>query len=277
MKKYIPIFLVLSIAFSASNTLLAQNIKSEDMVLSDNLKSELRNYRNNTIMPVIFKQRRKLEAALSTADHAAIDDLRAFIAPYKVKRKTKMQNGGYSGLLALKHLFIRHVDELEIAISLVEKHHAKVTQLNEEISSQSKIWHQESKQIFRKYGLAYPGRYTKKSFWKCLGFLLLDPNEETTTAATKQRLVQDQLELTAFPNPASGTQTVSFVVPESGNIKIELIDLQGKAVKTFYNNFMEAGTQQLMVDLRDIPDGTYFYVYSTEKQNSSIQTIVKHQ
>ena len=277
MKKYFEILFLCLFLLPTLSSVKAQNKKSEDRSLSEILKLELNNCRQNTILPVILRQRQKMELTLTAADKADIQYLRNFLKPFRNKHKSKSNKKHYTGLPALKKIFSHHVDELEIAINLVEKHHEQVLQLNDEISTDRQKWTSDRSAIFEKYGKTFEVPSTKRSFWKCLGFILLDPSPQSNQSQIESRSRAAQVSLAAFPNPASSTATLSFAVPESGNILLEIVDLSGKKVKTCFDNFLEAGSQQLLVDLREVPNGTYAIVFSAGKKKESIQIVVAHE
>lgn len=63
----------------------------------------------------------------------------------------------------------------------------------------------------------------------------------------------------AMPNPASGSVTVNFTLPEAGQATLELYDANGTVVKTMANGDHAAGDHAVTFDTSDLSSGTYFY------------------
>ncbi len=62
-----------------------------------------------------------------------------------------------------------------------------------------------------------------------------------------------------YPNPFNPTSTVSFELPESGNVVISIFDLSGKVVEELFSGFMSAGYNEISWDASDgIASGVYF-------------------
>jgi hypothetical protein len=76
----------------------------------------------------------------------------------------------------------------------------------------------------------------------------------------------------AIPNPASGDAKIQFSVDESSNITIELFDMSGKAVKSLYNSQVSAGTQEITINVNNVPSGSYNVVLKTGNR-TAVRTI----
>lgn len=79
-----------------------------------------------------------------------------------------------------------------------------------------------------------------------------------------------------YPNPFNPTTTISFEIPESNNITIDIFDLTGAKVATVYNGRMEAGIHSMTYDASDLASGTYVYQLTTNDLTVSRKmTLVK--
>lgn len=66
------------------------------------------------------------------------------------------------------------------------------------------------------------------------------------------------------PNPVTTTATITFGLPESGNIRIEVVDALGNVVATVANGFFNEGLNSVIWDVeRSISSGVYFLRLST--------------
>jgi len=68
-----------------------------------------------------------------------------------------------------------------------------------------------------------------------------------------------------FPNPFNPSTTISFTLPESGNVSLEIYSPTGEEVATLVNGYMEAGIYQFNFNAKDYPSGIYVYRLNTNK------------
>lgn len=54
-----------------------------------------------------------------------------------------------------------------------------------------------------------------------------------------------------YPNPFASTTTISFQLPASGMVRLRVIDLMGREVRTIANQAMEIGEHSIAWDARD--------------------------
>ena len=62
-----------------------------------------------------------------------------------------------------------------------------------------------------------------------------------------------------YPNPFNPTTTIRFSLPESGNIKLEILNLLGEKVQTLVNEFYNVGIYNVEFNAEKLPSGIYFY------------------
>ncbi|MBN2355241.1 S8 family serine peptidase [candidate division KSB1 bacterium] len=78
-------------------------------------------------------------------------------------------------------------------------------------------------------------------------------------AAPEQVVLQQN-----YPNPFNAQTTLSFSLPQSGHASLNIYDLQGRHIRTIYNQTLQAGCHEIVWDGRDesgqsVPSGIYFY------------------
>lgn len=61
-----------------------------------------------------------------------------------------------------------------------------------------------------------------------------------------------------FPNPFNPSTTISWEMPGSANVKLEVFDILGRVVSTLVNGYYEAGKHQILMDASGLPSGQYF-------------------
>ncbi len=62
-----------------------------------------------------------------------------------------------------------------------------------------------------------------------------------------------------FPNPFNPTTSIQYHLPTSGNVRLEIIDLQGQIVDILVDGFMSAGDHLQVWNSAQRASGTYFY------------------
>jgi glycosidase len=67
-----------------------------------------------------------------------------------------------------------------------------------------------------------------------------------------------------YPNPFNPSTTISFVLPRDSHVNLSIYDLQGKAVRTVKDDFVEQGRREAVWDGKDdgghgVSSGVYFY------------------
>lgn len=83
--------------------------------------------------------------------------------------------------------------------------------------------------------------------------------------------LETPVKVTIYPNPASQMINISFDEALDSEVSFQLINSQGKIVKT---NVIEATTIEKQVDLQDIPKGVY-YLKLTKGKLSNVYKVVK--
>lgn len=64
--------------------------------------------------------------------------------------------------------------------------------------------------------------------------------------------------LTVVPNPAHDRSVITAHLKDAGPVKVELVDLLGRSVRTIMEGSQPSGTAQWTIDLNGLPGGMYF-------------------
>lgn len=79
-----------------------------------------------------------------------------------------------------------------------------------------------------------------------------------------------------LPNPFNPSTTITFSIPESGNVSVEIFNVTGQKVKTLVNGFMSAGEHSVKWDANGFSAGVYFYkVKSGKFERTMKMTLLK--
>lgn len=97
--------------------------------------------------------------------------------------------------------------------------------------------------------------------------LLSNPTEKVVVHEAKDRLLQN------FPNPASGSTTLRYILSETADVRLRLYSLSGKLLKEWDRPASAAGYHQFDWDLQTdgalLPPGLYRLVMAKGKKNIS--------
>jgi hypothetical protein len=63
----------------------------------------------------------------------------------------------------------------------------------------------------------------------------------------------------AYPNPFNANSVISYSLPESGNAKIDIFDIQGRKLQTLVDEYKQAGIHKITFDGSNLASGFYFY------------------
>lgn len=62
-----------------------------------------------------------------------------------------------------------------------------------------------------------------------------------------------------YPNPFNPSTSIEFILPESGNTRLEIFNSRGETVEVLFDRFYEKGAHIAVWNTRNLPSGTYFY------------------
>jgi len=237
------------------------------------LHEALRNYREENILPVMLRQRAKLEESITAADQKEIEALRA---AFEQARQERLQRRR-SGEMPLPPPAEPPLPEERAAVNnLVDKYDAEIESLFTEIEAERKQWEKDIKGIIKEYrpgpkgegadrphrrrrpgGRPHPPRMKGMAEGMAKGrFLLLNPNEPLRLPADEGGSAVETL---IFPNPAGSINTVNYTVKEGGNVRIELRDKTGQVLQLLLDETRQPGEYQLQVNLGNLDEGVYYY------------------
>ena len=78
------------------------------------------------------------------------------------------------------------------------------------------------------------------------------------------------------PNPANPTTSISFTLPDAGNVTVEIFNMAGQKVDTLVNDFMDSGRHSVVWNGSNVSTGIYFYsVTSGEFTKTMKMTLLK--
>jgi len=125
---------------------------------------------------------------------------------------------------------------------------------------------------------SFPGGIEEMDKGKGLGFVAHDSIKGVIASKV---LVADEAP-SAFaveqnsPNPANPTTTISFTLPETGNVAVDIFNVAGQKVDTLVNDFMDSGRHSVVWDGSSFSTGVYFYTVTSGEFSKTIKmTLLK--
>ncbi|MBS1911919.1 MAG: hypothetical protein JST22_08040 [Bacteroidetes bacterium] len=76
------------------------------------------------------------------------------------------------------------------------------------------------------------------------------------------------------PNPAHTEASITVGATAGGNLLFEIVDNRGCVVKTIATGAIEAGQHQMLLDVSDLPSGSYQLVAHTGRSSASARLVV---
>ena len=62
-----------------------------------------------------------------------------------------------------------------------------------------------------------------------------------------------------YPNPFNPSTVITYTLPKSGNVKLEIYNIMGQRISTLVDEFEHSGIHKLQFDAQNIASGVYFY------------------
>jgi len=95
-----------------------------------------------------------------------------------------------------------------------------------------------------------------------------------TTTGVKENLSVTVSNINISPNPVSDIVSVSYLVNQTQNICIQLIDINGKVVKGILNENQTSGFHTATANIQDVAKGVYFLKTSANNQKIAQKLLV---
>ena len=77
-----------------------------------------------------------------------------------------------------------------------------------------------------------------------------------------------------YPNPVRAATTIDFSLPQAGQVRLELFNLEGRKVDVLANGSRSAGNYRVDYDASRLPNGTYIYRLVTQTGVQSRKMVV---
>lgn len=254
---------------------------------------EAKAYIESNIIPVAIEYRNDLESMLTLEEQTTLANLRERGKALREKRRDQRRENGTRERKHPSELSDAERAEIKAhrkekrqietaAFEIVDNHEDFFNAMEVELKDDMGKWHEEMKAFRNKgkedhdkkegrRGSKGPrrGRHGLGKIFSPVAFVMMDPEnprfgpEETT-------------EISIYPNPSNGKQTISLDLVKSGNVIVELIDQEGKVKKVLFNGNLDEGKQQVEVDISDLQGTQYLYRISTPTSSDVKRLLIKN-
>jgi hypothetical protein len=91
-------------------------------------------------------------------------------------------------------------------------------------------------------------------------------SKEGPVSVREEQMMQNVLSSFAvyqnYPNPFNPSTTIQYTIPQNGQVKVNIFDIQGRLIRSFNNEIQQSGNHSLIWNSRDnsgivVSSGTY--------------------
>jgi len=87
-------------------------------------------------------------------------------------------------------------------------------------------------------------------------------------------VIPTKMSLNGYPNPFNPETQLSFDLPESSQLSLQIYDIAGREVATLVNGYFEAGSHNALFDAQALPSGVYFARLSTPQSAATLKLML---
>jgi len=102
-------------------------------------------------------------------------------------------------------------------------------------------------------------------------------NNVTATPVSNVPWSGNELAVQLYPNPASASFVVEVQVPQTGNLRVDLLNIAGQRIKNLQNGTVIKGKQQLVFNRQSLPvsSGHYYLQVQTKSEIKTIKITIQ--
>lgn len=103
---------------------------------------------------------------------------------------------------------------------------------------------------------------------------MIPASSQFCAAVGLDQLFNKDIELLAYPNPASDLLNLSFKIERNANIKISLYNHMGKHIQTLDKGVQHIKYQNIQMDVNDVSTGLYFVMVQIDDRVEIVKLII---
>lgn len=89
--------------------------------------------------------------------------------------------------------------------------------------------------------------------------------EGTTSIGNETRIASNYLLEQNYPNPFNPVTNIKFSIPKSGQTYMKVYDVLGNEITTYFNQYLDAGSYNIVFDASNLSSGMYYYKLVSDK------------
>ena len=87
------------------------------------------------------------------------------------------------------------------------------------------------------------------------------------TLTTTSDIIPGEVSLSnAYPNPFNPVTNISFTLPSSMQVEVNILDIQGRLVERLTRGMYDYGTHDMVIEAGNLSSGVYFVQLVTDKK-----------
>jgi len=87
------------------------------------------------------------------------------------------------------------------------------------------------------------------------------------------QISENEFSISTFPNPIKDKINVNYTLPESSNVTIDLVDLQGEIVENLFASLQDKGDYKLMLPLANRYKGGVYFIHFERDNKLTIKKV----
>ena len=235
--------------------------KIQDLI---DVRVKAREYVQTHIMPVILAERKLLEVELSPSERSHIQELRERMKELHPRRRddrTELRTPQWDPVANRERR--QEMNEiLTLAEDIISDHIQTIENSFSNLRKLRPQWKEEIESLAGHELSNHHGGRMMGGVLRHLGkhkhvrFLLLDPEMDPTQMGVGPHS-------RVYPNPTLQNSTLEYEVKEQGQVSIQVMDQDGRALMSPYRGIKQPGMYQFEIDVSRLADGVYLYSVST--------------
>lgn len=118
------------------------------------------------------------------------------------------------------------------------------------------------------------GSFSSKKYFTTCGYYISSTQQQMNAKMMGYSDTEEINNLEIFPNPAQSDFNLSYFAAEESKTEINIIDMNGRIVKTITQNFIE-GDNQIRIETGEIENGVYFIQLKNDQISETKRLIIQ--
>lgn len=135
---------------------------------------------------------------------------------------------------------------------------------------------QQDEYIARKFQLYYWYSYEGGNYANLVGAIIdsIAYGSISGTPITNSEIPTEFRLYQNYPNPFNPTTEIKFFIPKRVYIKLIVLDVTGKKIKTLHEGYIQTGEHKIKFDGYNLASGIYFYRLQSNNYSKTMKTIL---